>query len=108
MAYRIISSSFEWYPEEFIKQTEGKVDHGLDELSEMIKEEAKTQCPVKTGALRNSITKEVYADEHTAYVGSDLPYSLYVELGTRKNAANPFLRRALDKAEEFLAVIFGK
>ena len=56
---------------------------------------AKKLCPVDTGRLRNSITHQQY-DEHTEVIGSNLSYAPYVELGTHKQKAQPYLRPAAE------------
>lgn len=45
---------------------------------------AKAKCPVDTGNLRNSITHKVVEDgsDVICYVGTDVEYGPYVELGT--------------------------
>ena len=64
---------------------------------------AKDLCPVGTpestgipgyvgGTLRGSITHT--SDGKAAYIGTDVKYGKYVELGTVKMAARPFLRPA--------------
>lgn len=53
---------------------------------------AKRECPVDTGNLRNSITNAV--DDKSAYVGSNVFYAPYVELGTSRAKAQPFLKPA--------------
>lgn len=50
---------------------------------------AKDLCPVDTGNLRNSITHT--SDAAAAYIGTNVFYGKYVELGTRKMAAQPYL-----------------
>lgn len=53
---------------------------------------AKRKCPVDTGNLRNSITHTSDAD--TAYVGTNVEYAAYVEMGTTRTAPQPYLRPA--------------
>lgn len=53
---------------------------------------AKDLCPVKTGRLRNSITN--YVEGNAAYVGTNVEYAQFVEEGTSKQKAQPFLRPA--------------
>lgn len=55
---------------------------------------AKRKCPVDTGNLRNSITNKIEMGEKSAYIGTNVEYAPYVELGTRKMAAQPFLTPA--------------
>ena len=43
---------------------------------------AKRLCPVDTGNLRNSISHKVDEGEPAAYIGTDVEYGAYVELGT--------------------------
>lgn len=60
--------------------------------------EIKAACPVRTGNLRDSVvmvTTETTPTRCSVEVGPDLtkaPYAPYVELGTRHQAANPFIR----------------
>ena len=66
---------------------------------------AKKLCPVDTGRLRNSITHQQY-DEHTEVVGSNVSYAPFVELGTHKQKAQPFLRPAAENhTEEYKRIV---
>ena len=56
---------------------------------------AKRLCPVDTGRLRNSITHQQY-DDHTEVVGTNVEYAPYVELGTVRMSARPYLRPAAE------------
>lgn len=56
---------------------------------------AKKLCPVDTGRLRNSITHQQY-DERTEVVGTNVEYAPYVELGTHRQKAQPYLRPAVE------------
>lgn len=50
---------------------------------------AKKECPVDTGRLRNSITHTI--DRDSAYVGTNVEYAPFIELGTTKRKPKPFL-----------------
>lgn len=58
---------------------------------------AKRICPVDTGRLRSSITHSLEQDSAglVGVVGTDVEYAPYVELGTSRAGAQPFLRPAL-------------
>ena len=56
---------------------------------------AKKACPVDTGRLRNSIT-HAQMDENTEVIGTNVEYAPFVELGTAKMKARPFLRPAAE------------
>lgn len=55
---------------------------------------------VRTGRLRGSITWEPGLDSHGPYIdiGSNVLYAPYVELGTSRMPAYPYLRPALEAA----------
>ena len=53
---------------------------------------AKKITPVDTGRLRNSITHA--ATDDAAYIGTNVEYAPYVELGTSRNKAHHMLKRA--------------
>lgn len=55
---------------------------GLEKCGLTAENYAKRLCPVDTGNLRNSITHVVKDDEMAVYVGSNVEYAPYVELGT--------------------------
>lgn len=65
---------------------------------------AKDLCPVDTGNLRNSITHT--SDGKAAYIGTNVTYGKYVELGTVKMAAQPYLRpAAADHGETYRNIV---
>ena len=53
---------------------------------------AKKATPVDTGRLRNSISHAV--DGEAAYIGSNVEYAPYVELGTSRAKAHHMLQKA--------------
>lgn len=59
---------------------------------------AKNRAPVDTGALRNSITSEVQRRGNTirGEVGPTVNYGGFVERGTSRMSAQPYLRPATD------------
>lgn len=64
-------------------------------------DDAKRNCPVDTGALRDSLAlKDGKATKIKATVSVDydksLRYGTFVELGARGREPNPFLRNAVD------------
>ena len=54
---------------------------------------AKKAAPVDTGTLRNSVANAVHEDD--VYIGTNLEYAPYVELGTRSTVAKPYLKPAV-------------
>lgn len=57
---------------------------------------AKQYCPVDTGRLRSSI--QYTSGYLTCTVGTDVQYAIYIEYGTWKMRAQPFLNPAYQQA----------
>lgn len=67
---------------------------------------AKGYAPVDTGRLRNSIMFEVNSSEMDVSLGSEIFYSVFQELGTRKMKAHPFLKPAMmNHTEEYKQIL---
>lgn len=65
---------------------------------------AKRLCPVDTGRLRNSITHAT--DDEAAYIGTNVEYAVYVEMGTVKTRAQPYLKpAAADHVNEYQEIL---
>jgi HK97 gp10 family phage protein len=66
---------------------------------------AKRLCPVDTGRLRGSIT-HTQMDEDTEVIGTNVEYAPYVELGTTRTRAQPYLRPAIsDHVDQYARII---
>lgn len=70
-----------------------KIEQALIAIGAAAEGHAKDYCPVDTGRLRNSISNT--HDKDTAYIGSNVEYAAYVELGTSKRKAKPYLKPAV-------------
>lgn len=66
----------------------------LEEVGLVAEGYAKRACPVDTGRLRNSITHIVDEDGKCVIIGTNVEYAPYVELGTRHQKPQPFLKPA--------------
>lgn len=65
---------------------------------------AKRLCPVDTGNLRNSITHDT--DDEAAYIGTNVEYAVYVEMGTVNTPAQPYLKpAAADHMERYRNIL---
>lgn len=70
------------------------IERALGEIGMAAEGYAKRACPVDTGNLRNSITHEIDPSDNAVYIGTNVEYAPYVELGTSRRKAQPFLRPA--------------
>lgn len=77
------------------KQARIATDRQLELSSLRIERGAKTGAPVDTGALKNTIFS-AQAGSLTYKVTAPQHYAVYVEKGTRKMRAQPFLKPAID------------
>lgn len=53
-------------------------------------------CPVDTGRLRGSIGVQKRGQAHYAY-GTNVDYGPFVELGTRRQKPQPFMRPSIER-----------
>lgn len=66
----------------------------LEEVGLVAEGYAKRACPVDTGRLRNSITHILDEGTRHVIIGTNVEYAPYVELGTRRQKKQPFLKPA--------------
>lgn len=87
--------------QELLNGPQGPVGRELLRRVIRVESAAIRACPVDTGRLRSSITHDVGQDERglVGRVGSDVVYAPYVEFGTSRTPAQPFLRPALGAAQ---------
>ena len=65
---------------------------GLEAIGLTAEGHAKKETPVDTGRLRNSINHAT--DDDAAYIGTNVEYAPYVELGARGRQGKHMLQRA--------------
>lgn len=58
------------------------------------------QKAVDTGRLRGSVTNIVEIGEQSVYIGTNVEYAAFVELGTSRMAPRPYLRPAATQHTE--------
>lgn len=76
---------------------ESAITKALETIGLLAEGYATDLCPVDTGNLVGSITHAVAAGEKAVYIGTNVEYAPYVELGTSKMAAQPYLRPAANE-----------
>lgn len=80
----------------------------LEEVGLVAEGYAKRACPVDTGRLRNSITHIVDEGTRHVVIGTNVEYAPYVELGTRRQKSQPFLKPAANDHASTYKGIFRK
>lgn len=90
-----MSYSYKDNTDEVLKGLSDAMERALTRIGLAAEGYAKKECPVDTGNLRNSITHEVDGHADTVYIGTNVEYAAYVELGTTRTKAKPYLRPAV-------------
>lgn len=62
----------------------------------------------QTGRLRGSVTYTVFGDSTRALVGTNVKYGRWLELGTARMPARPWIRRALQERKGVVQSILTK
>ena len=106
-----MTKKMEWYGDDVIREVNKRLPWAVREACVIVQGSAKGYSPVDTGALRDSITIEPI-NEHSGKVGPAMEYDIFVEMGTRRMAAQPYMRPAADnnrkKVAEILKVTIGQ
>ena len=107
-----------WYGDDFLKQLREATPDALFDGAEMLVKAAAAKAPEMTGKLKESgyaaipgkstykahkqHNKEIKVKEGQAIAAFSMFYAGFVEFGTKKKAARPFMRRALDEVKSQL------
>ena len=78
--------------DEVLSALEMAKKRGLEAIGMTAEGHAKKETPVDTGRLRNSISHAT--DDEAAYIGTNVEYAPYVELGARGRDGKHMLQRA--------------
>lgn len=97
-----VNIQIEDHSEEFLRELADKIPVALEEcglaaegfakkeVTKVVYDTPESPSYKRTGNLRNSITHTVV--DNTAYVGTDIEYAPYVELGTVRMRPRPFIK----------------
>jgi len=90
--------SIRWNSDQILARVNMLKRTALEAGANVVKADAKLRAPVDTGQLRASIQHQV--NEDSADIGTNVTYAEYLEYGTSRQRAQPFLRPALDENEQ--------
>lgn len=88
--------TYESHLKEIKQALKEQTEQALIAIGARAETHAKKYCPVDTGNLRNSISNAVATNEKAVYIGTNVEYAPYVELGTSRAKAQPYLRPAIE------------
>ena len=87
-----MSYTFKDNTDEVLSALEKAKKRGLEAIGLVAEGHAKKIAPVDTGRLRNSISNAT--DDEAAYIGTNVEYAPYVELGSPTIKAHHMLQKA--------------
>lgn len=87
-----MSYTFKDNTDEVLSALEKAKKRGLESIGLVAEGHAKKITPVDTGRLRNSISHAT--DDEAAYIGTNVEYAPYVELGSPTIKAHHMLQKA--------------
>ena len=91
---------------EVLSAMEKAIERGLEAIGLTAEGHAKKNTPVDTGRLRNSISHAV--EDKAAYIGTNVEYAPYVELGSRGRDGKHMLQRAAtEHTDEYKKLMEG-
>lgn len=87
-----------------LQKLEVRTEQQLTRTGVQVQNKARSLCPVDTGRLRSSIFMRSGRDGKGFYVeiGTNVSYAAYVEFGTTRMRARPFLLPAVALASGFM------
>lgn len=98
-----------WNGPEMIQEVLEALSQALSALSVEALERMRQIVPVDTGDLREScfVDIDITGTRLQLIIGAGMPYAIYVELGTFKTPAQPFLRPTFDFILQVLPFILN-
>jgi HK97 gp10 family phage protein len=91
-----------------------EIERAVKETGNEVVNEARRIVPVRTGRLRDSLKvgkaiKDLLSDPARleVVISSDAPYWMFVEYGTRRMAARPYIRPAVEWGKNYLVERVG-
>ncbi len=93
--------AFQWFGDKVKAAINRHLDDKMHQTGAAVVARAQAMAPVRTGALRASISYLVQYNEaggrSTLHIQVGMPYGIYQEFGTRNIPPHPFIRPALNE-----------
>lgn len=109
--------NYEWNGAQITEAMKRGIERGLEAVGVFVEGAAVDLCPVGKypagsgrvgGRLKGSISHQTNFQEASVKVGTNVEYAPYVEFGTSRQKAQPYLRPAIDANEKKINDIFIK
>lgn len=93
-------------------EIEARIITALNAIGQYVEGQAKSRCPVGQyddgrvgGTLRASISNKVNASEKQVGIGTDVEYAQFVEKGTSRQTAQPYLTPSVEQNTSSITAI---
>lgn len=90
-----------WDGKRVLSAVESAKVSALSSIGDIVVDRAKSKAPVDTGKLQDSIRKDMLRDDYVI-ISANTDYAQYVEYGTSKQAAQPYMRPAVTENSDVL------
>jgi len=100
-------AKIEDHTKDVLKEVDRLISQKLVTAALMVERTAKQIVPVLTGTLKRSITHEPVVPKRDVRVGSNVEYAPFIEMGTSKQIAKPYLRPALEANMDKIRKLFN-
>jgi hypothetical protein len=94
--------TMKWYGDAAWRFVKGILHTKMENAGKRVVERAKQLCPVDTGQLRASLGYTYEPLRMSLRIHADQLYAYFVEFGSSRSAAHPYLRPALKEFGRFL------
>ncbi len=106
MAVEIYTTRIESHADEVIKAMNDQLHATLEAIGLDAASTAADKAPVDTGRLKASISHQVVETEGAVYIGTNVEYAIYQEMGTSRTPGKHFLQfGASAHADQYKAMI---
>lgn len=96
-----MSNPVAWFGDKITAAAKANTVKLMEKWGPQVVARAKELVPVDTGQLKNSIGWTMRQSDMTLQIHADQFYAIYVEMGTSRQPARPFLRPALNVIRGF-------
>jgi len=103
-----MASNYKSYKSDVLKAITNAEKLALAEIGFLVEAEAKLRTPVLSGTLKRSITSVVDNSDKSVVIGTNVEYASYVEKGTSRQKAKPYLTPAAEDSKDLIQNIIEK
>ena len=97
-----------FYIDQFVNKLDKDINAKLHETEDLLVSNIKSETPVVSGRLKKSIEGDTSEIDKRAATGTDVPYAIHVEDGTRKMSPRFFMTKGYRNSIATIKKIFSR